>query len=288
MTNVAKVSRILNFSCVDGPGNRMVIFLQGCHFRCLNCHNPHTINHCNHCGDCVTSCPSQALSVDNQQRVHWDASACTDCDLCIEVCQHQSSPKVSSYTVTELLRLITKQNPFINGVTLSGGEATLQLPFLIDLFGQIKADPRLNHLTCFVDSNGDLSEQGWRKLAPVVDGVMVDLKSWQEDTHRWLVGRSNQRVIQSLYLLAQRGKLHEIRLLHIPGISDLEEEIEAVAAVINRLPTSVIVRLNAFQHHGVVGEALSWPKCSEQQMVHFHQLLAKRIQNPIILPSVYT
>ncbi len=30
----ATVSKILNYSCVDGPGNRMVLFLQGCNYRC--------------------------------------------------------------------------------------------------------------------------------------------------------------------------------------------------------------------------------------------------------------
>lgn len=36
----AKVSRVLTFSCVDGPGNRLVLFLQGCNFDCITCHNP--------------------------------------------------------------------------------------------------------------------------------------------------------------------------------------------------------------------------------------------------------
>jgi len=37
------VRKILNSSAVDGPGNRMVIFLQGCNLNCTYCHNPETI-----------------------------------------------------------------------------------------------------------------------------------------------------------------------------------------------------------------------------------------------------
>lgn len=37
---MALINKIIPFSCVDGPGNRMVIFFQGCNFKCLYCHNP--------------------------------------------------------------------------------------------------------------------------------------------------------------------------------------------------------------------------------------------------------
>ncbi len=39
------VADTITFSNVDGPGNRFVVFLQGCNFDCVACHNPQTIPH---------------------------------------------------------------------------------------------------------------------------------------------------------------------------------------------------------------------------------------------------
>ena len=51
------------------------------------------------------------------------------------------------------------------------------------LFAAVKADPTAA-LTCFVDSNGDADEPSWETLAPVTDGVMIDLKCLDPDIHR--------------------------------------------------------------------------------------------------------
>ncbi|EOV0102270.1 YjjW family glycine radical enzyme activase [Vibrio vulnificus] len=279
-----KVSRVLPFSCVDGPGNRLVIFLQGCNFNCLNCHNPHTINHCNHCGDCVTTCPSGAL-IKKNNNVVWLEEVCTHCDRCLETCSYHSNPKIKEWTVLDMIDLIRKHHLFIDGVTVSGGEATLQLGFIVELFKAIKQDVELAHLSCFIDSNGSLTTHGWVKIAPYLDGAMIDLKAWQSETHRWLVGRDNHRVILSIKYLVELGKLHEVRLLHIPEKSDLACELEALAQFLNTLPERVTIRLNGFAHHGVIGEALNWPVCDRESMNGFYQALKRKIRHRIALPK---
>ncbi|KLV07215.1 hypothetical protein ABT56_06660 [Photobacterium aquae] len=274
----ATVSKILNFSCVDGPGNRLVIFLQGCNYQCKNCHNPHTIGLCDHCGDCAIHCPTGSLQLING-KIAWQANTCTHCDKCLAVCPQQSNPKTQTVSVTDMLSHIRQHSPFLTGITVSGGEATLQAGFIHALFNAIKQDPALCHLTCLIDSNGSLSETGWEKLLPVMDGAMIDLKAWQQETHRWITGRSNHRVMQSIALLKQHDKLEELRLLHIPGITDYEREIDELASYLRELPRRTTIRLNAFQHHGVTGEALEWDTCSNLQIEHFaHQLETKGVR----------
>ncbi len=200
----ATVSSWLPFSCVDGPGNRLVLFLQGCNFRCPGCHNPHTMGLCDHCGDCVPGCPGGALAM-QEGRVSWQAELCTHCDRCLDVCPRHASPKTRQMSVAEVLALLRRYGPLLTGVTVSGGEATTQLPFVIALFTAIKAAPDLARLTCLLDSNGSLGETGWQWLLPVLDGAMIDLKGWHEPVHLALTGRGRERVLASLQLLAQAG-----------------------------------------------------------------------------------
>lgn len=290
LDRVATVNQIIPFSCVDGPGSRLVIFLQGCNFNCKNCHNPHTIDWCDSCGDCVPTCPAKALKLitdDNKSQVVWDQQLCTQCDICLSVCPKQSTPKTLRYSVDELLTLIRAQMHFINGVTISGGEASLQLPFIIALFREMQLSKDLAHLSCMIDSNGSLSLNGWQQVLPFIQGAMIDLKSWQQDTHRYITGRDNHRVFSALKLLAEQGKLYEVRLLHIPEVSDFDSEIDAVASYLAQLPVTVRIKLNAFQHHGVTGDALMWPSCTEAQIQQLANALARRGVNNLILPNLY-
>lgn len=242
---------------------------------------------CDNCGDCIPTCPQQALSLQNGV-ISWNSASCEQCDTCIQQCPRQSSPMTLTYTVDELIAITRKYAAFINGITVSGGESTLQLPFLINYFKAVKEAPDLKHLTCLVDSNGTLSINGWQKIAPYMEGAMIDLKSWNEKVHINLTGRSNQRIKESIKWLANNNLLTELRLLYIPEKTDYLENIELLSLFINSLGESVLVRINAFHQHGVYGEASKWISAQKQHIDLLSKELNKRHIFNIKIPEIYS
>ncbi len=209
------VNRILPFSCVDGPGNRLVLFVQGCPLRCSYCHNPETINICNHCGLCIPACPAGALSLE-EERILWKEEICSDCGACLKACPRLSSPRVRSCSTDDLLSRIRSAAPFISGVTVSGGEATLYAPFLIRLFARMEKE--LPDLSRFVDTNGAVDLSPYPELIAYSDGFMVDLKAADPDEHKAMSGQDNRQVLRTIDLLKAAGKLYEIRSVIAPGL----------------------------------------------------------------------
>ena len=250
-TLLGLITDTIAFSNVDGPGNRFVVFLQGCNFDCVACHNPHTISICNHCGQCVAACPSGALDFSRIGTVTWKDEQCLGNDSCIRACPWNSTPKAVRRTVDDVLDEIRRAAPFVSGVTVSGGEATQQADFLRALFGGIKADRTLSGLTCFVDSNGAADRSVWTSLLLLMDGAMIDLKCLDPAIHRRITRHDNTQVLDSIRYLASVDRLYEVRLLMVPGLNDDADLLRRTADWLAEIDPRLRVTLIGFRRHGV-------------------------------------
>lgn len=229
----APLNKIIKFSNVDGPGNRMSIFFQGCNFNCIYCHNPETINICSSCGECLDICPTKPLSFDKNGLVVWNRETCVNCDLCIKFYKNSSSPKVELVDVQYLLKEIKRVKPFITGITVSGRECTLQYKFLTELFKEVKSN--FPNLTCFVDTNGslDLSEKKYEEFVEITDVFMLDIKAWRKEEHLNLVAFENTNPLKNIKFLKEIGKLYEVRSVIVPNLLDCKNLVKNVATILS-------------------------------------------------------
>lgn len=272
------VTDTIGFSNVDGPGNRFVVFLQGCNFDCIACHNPYTINVCNDCGDCLATCSSGALTLGDDGHVAWNQEECEGTDTCLAACAWDATPKARTRSVDELLADIRRAAPFLSGITVSGGEATQQAEFVHALFSAVKADRALHHLTCFVDSNGAAPREVWARLAPVMDGAMIDLKCLDADIHRTMTGQPNDQVLATIRYLDAVGKLYEVRLLLIPGVNDDEELLRVTADWLADLNPLLRLKLIGFRPHGVRPNERELVQPTAEHMTRYRDVFAHRAQ----------
>ena len=224
-----RLADVVPFSWVDGPGNRFVVFAQGCPFDCLACHNPETIP--------------------------------------------PLSPGTRHTNVAALIKEIRLAEPFLAGVTVSGGEATAQWRFVRDLFSAVRAEPLLRRLTTYVDTNGHALPRVWDALLPVTDGFMVDLKALDPEVHRRLTGRGNELVLDSIRYLHARGRLAEVRLLLVPGLNTDDEQLERTAGWLADLDRALRVVVIGFRRHGVRPQYAAIPEADPDLLAHARGIL---------------
>ncbi len=262
------VNQIIPFSCVDGPGNRTAVFLQGCNIDCQYCHNPETRRLCVSCGACVAKCPVQALYIENG-KVKFLPEKCVRCDTCIHVCPHDASPRIRYMSAREVFSEVQKYDVYISGVTVSGGECTLYPDFLAEFFALCK-EAGLNTL---LDSNGMISYESLPDVMAVTDGVMLDMKAFDSGEHRKVTGFDNSQILQNAAYLAEIGKLAEIRTVMVPGLNDGEAIIRQIADFLKPHMdiASLRYKLIAFRQNGVREQYRHYPQPDASYMESMRQ-----------------
>lgn len=135
------------------------------------------------------------------------------------------------------------------GITVSGGEALMQIDFLTELFR--KAHERgIN--TCLDTSAQPFTRQGawfakFEELMKYTDTILLDIKHIDDDEHRKLTKHSNRNILDCARYLSNIHKPVWIRHVLIPGITDRDDYLARLRAFLDTLTN--VERVDVLPYH---------------------------------------
>lgn len=95
-------------------------------------------------------------------------------------------------------------------------------------------------------TNGYTSGEAIKEIAPFLDAANVDLKSFDEDFYRKICGAKLQPVLDNIRLYRELAIWVEVTTLIIPGYSDDEKQLRAIAEFIKGIGEDIPWHITAF------------------------------------------
>ena len=136
------------------------------------------------------------------------------------------------------------------GITVTGGEALMQIDFLLELFALAKEK---GIHTCLDTSGityrpGESSyNQKLDKLMNLTDLVMLDIKHMNPEAHKTLTGHDNAGILAFARYLAEKNVPVWIRHVVVPGITDDPVQLSKLGAFLGQLPN--VKALDVLPYH---------------------------------------
>lgn len=266
------VLSIQRMSTEDGPGLRSTAFLKGCPLACAWCHNPESLDprpqvqwvglRCiaastqDGCGACVAACPRGALSRSAEGILIIDRKACAAasgaeatpgaggaCGRCAEACPAGAVEILGTRMTAEALAAeLLKDRTWFGksdrgGITLSGGEASAQPGFALEVLRLC----REAGVHTALDTCGVASWEVLERLYTQLDLVLYDLKESEPQRHKAFTGLDNGLVVKNLELtlahMARTGRPEALwlRTPIVPGATDRVENLKALGDMVAKL-----------------------------------------------------
>lgn len=272
----------------DGPGLRTTVFLKGCPLRCRWCHNPETQrrekeiyyrpDRCIGCFSCVEVCPAKAHQA--QEGMHlFDPVNCIRCMACSDACPGGAMEAVSKTMELEsVVKEVLSDRVFYRrrgGLTVSGGEPTVQRDGLIALLDAVKAE---GIHTC-LETCGYFPESLVPVLARRVDLFLFDVKDTDSARHLENTGADLSRILYNLQLLDRSGANTILRCILIPEINLVDSHANALAELFKTLSHCHYIELLPYHPYGLsksqqLGrEDLRYRQPEPDELEHFAALL---------------
>jgi pyruvate formate lyase activating enzyme len=131
------------------------------------------------------------------------------------------------------------------GITFSGGEPLLQADFVmevIDLLGEV-------HIC--LDTSGFGREVDFTRLVSRSDLVYFDLKLMDPRVHQHYTGCDNELILKNLRTLGTMGKPFVVRIPLVPGITDTDANLEAIAHTVQGM--AGLLRIDLLPYNPAAG-----------------------------------
>ncbi|WP_291377445.1 pyruvate formate-lyase-activating protein [Demequina sp.] len=160
------------------------------------------------------------------------------CGLRCQYCQNPDTWRMKDgvrHTVDEVMARVTRYSTIMKvtggGLTISGGEPLLQSKFVTQIFRRASD---LNIHTA-LDTAGLLGSRLTDDDLNYIDLVLLDIKSGLPDTYKRVTGRPLQPTLDFAERLSRLGKTTWIRFVLVPGLTDDEENVDAIGKFVATL-----------------------------------------------------
>ncbi len=174
------------------------------------------------------------------------------CPLRCQYCHNPDTRGRSSATVKdvdEVVADVLRYRNFIRrgGLTISGGEPLMQPEFVREIFRKVKAAG----IHTALDTSGFLGDAADDDLLASTDLVLLDIKSGLAETYRHVTGVALEPTLRFAKRLEAMGKPVWIRFVLVPGLTDAEDNIRAVAEFVATLGNVQRVEVLPFHQYGI-------------------------------------
>ena len=229
---------IKRFAIHDGEGIRTTLFVKGCPLRCPWCHNPEGrqkdielmwfSSRCVRCGECERTCSQNAVHLDHG-KVRIDRKACTLNADCTAACPGNAL-KLNGWVISaeQVVNEVLKDEVFYmskGGVTLSGGDPFAQTEFSLAALRLCKG----KGINTTVETCLYAKEEDVLRFVPVVDQFFVDIKIFDDEQHKKVVGVSNEGILRNFKALCDANANICVRIPLIPGFTNDDKNIRDIA-----------------------------------------------------------
>lgn len=137
------------------------------------------------------------------------------------------------------------------GITVSGGEALLQIDFLLELFKEAK---KRDINTCLDTSAQPFTRDEpffskFEELMKYTDLLLLDIKHIDDEEHKKLTGHTNVNILDCARYLSDIKKPVWIRHVLVPGITDNDEYLKKTKEFIDTLDN--VERVDVLPYHSM-------------------------------------